>query len=126
MDVPQPEDMASLDERLGDVRRPVVAHHPAAFDPLAVEPGDSTAEKADHRWILLVGQHLYVGQPRGVIDGDMDLVVANTIGAALLPIAGDAVTHLPQPGQRLDIDVDQVSWPFPFVTLDRWFGIQIP
>jgi hypothetical protein len=100
-DVPQPEDTASLGERLGDVRRPVVAHHPAALDPLAVEPSDGTTEKADHRWLLLVCQHLDVGQPRGVIDGDMDLVVANASGAALLPIAGDAVPDLPEPGQRL-------------------------
>jgi len=125
-DVPQPEDTASPGERLGDVGGAVVAHHPAALDPLAVEPGDSTTEKADHRWFLLVWQHLDVRQPHGVIDGDMDLVVANTSGAALLPIAGDAVTHLPEPGQRLDVDVDQVSRPLPFVPLDRWFGFQIP
>jgi hypothetical protein len=123
--VPQPEDTASLGERLGDVRRPVVAHHPAALDPLAVEPSDGTTEKADHRWLLLVCQHLDVGQPRGVIDGDMDLVVANASGAALLPIAGDAVSDLPEPGQRLDVDVDQVARPRPFVPLYRWFGIQI-
>jgi len=49
-----------------------------AFDALAVEPGDSMAEKADHRRLPLVCEHLGVGQPRGVIDSDMDLVVANT------------------------------------------------
>ncbi len=71
--MPQLEDTASLGERFGEVGRPVVAHHPAALDPLAVEPGDSTAEKVDHRWLLLVWKHLDEGQPRGVIDGDMDL-----------------------------------------------------
>jgi len=125
-DVPQPEDTASYGERFGDVRRPVVAHHPAALDLLAVEPGDSTAEKADHRRLLLVCEHLDVGQSCGVIDSHMDLVVANTSGAALLPIAGDAMTHLPEPGQRLDVDVDQVSRPLAFIPLDRWFGVQIP
>jgi hypothetical protein len=45
--------------------------------------------------------------------------------SALLPIAGDAVTHLPEPGHRLDFDVDQVARPRPFVPLYRWFGIQI-
>ena len=75
---------------------------------------------------LITHRHLDAGQPSGVIDGDMDLVEANTSGSALLPIAGDAVTHLPEPRQRLDDDVDQVSRPLPFVPLDRWFGVQIP
>jgi hypothetical protein len=105
-DEPQPEDTARLGERLRDVRRPVVAHHPAALDPLAFDPSDGTAEKANYRWLLLVCQNLDVGQSRGVIDGDMDLVLANASGAALLPIAGDAVPHLPEPSQRRDVDVD--------------------
>ena len=46
--MPQPQGAASLGERLGDVGGSVVAHHPAALDPLAVEPGVSTAEKGDH------------------------------------------------------------------------------
>ncbi len=53
-DVPQLEDMASLGQRFVDVCRPVVAHHPAALDPLAVDPGDGTADKADHRRLLFV------------------------------------------------------------------------
>jgi hypothetical protein len=35
------------------------------------------------------------------------------------------VPDLPEPGQRLDVDVDQVARPRPFVPLHRWFGIQI-
>ena len=54
------------------------------------------------------------------------LVVANAVGAALLPVSGDAVAHLPQPHQRLDIDVSQVAWPLPVVALQRWFGFQVP
>lgn len=48
---------ADIGERSGDVGRAVVAHHPATLDPLGVEPGHSAAEKADHRWLLLHGQH---------------------------------------------------------------------
>jgi len=107
--MPQPEDTASFGESFGDVRRPVVAHHPAALDPLAVEPGDSTAEKADHRRLLLICEHLDVDQPCGVVDSDMDLVVANTSGAALLPIAGDPVTHSLKASQLFGIDVDHVA-----------------
>lgn len=90
---------AGLGERLGDVGGAVVAHHPTAFDTLAVEPSDGTAEKADHGWLLLICQHLDVSQPGGVIDGDMDLVVADAIGAALLAVADDPVAHLSEPGQ---------------------------
>ena len=74
--MPQPEEMARLGERFGGVRGPVVAHHPVAFASLAAEPGQSTAV-ADRRWILLVGQHLDVGQPFGV-DDEMALVLVNS------------------------------------------------
>jgi hypothetical protein len=30
-------------------------------------------EKADHRWLLLVRQHLDIGEASGVINGHMDL-----------------------------------------------------
>ena len=123
--MPQPQGAAILGERLGDVRRPVVGHHPAALDPLAVEPADSTSQKPDHRRLLLVRQQLGVGQPRGVINGDMDLVVAHAVGTTSLPVSGDAVAHLPESGQRLDVNVDQVARPLPLVPLHRWFGIQI-
>ena len=93
--VPQPVDMASLGERLGDVGGVVVTHQTVAFDLLAVEPGDGTAEKADHRWLLLLCQYLDVSQLRGVVDGNMGLAVADAVRAALLAITGDAVTHLP-------------------------------
>ena len=56
----------------------------------------------------------------------MDPVVADAVGAASLPVAGDAVAHLPKPSQGLDINVDQVAWPLPLVALHRWFGFQVP
>jgi len=55
----------------------------------------------------------------------MDLVVADAVGAALLAIAGDAVAHLQEPRQRLDVDMDQVAWVLPLVPLHRWFGFQV-
>jgi len=56
----------------------------------------------------------------------MDLVVADAVGAALLAIAGDAVAHLPEPRQRLDVEMDQVAWVLPLLTLHRWIGFQVP
>jgi len=58
--VPQPQAMAGLGEHPGDIGRVVVAHHPPALDALSVEPGDSPAEKVDHRLLLLIRQHLDV------------------------------------------------------------------
>ncbi len=83
-----------------------------ALDSLAVEPGHGTAEKADHRWLLIIRQDLHVGQPCGVNrfaeaggnDSDMDLVVADAVGAALRPVAGHPVPHLPEPDQVFQVD----------------------
>jgi len=124
--VPQPQGAAGLGKRFGDVGRAVVARHPAALDPLAVEPGDSTAEKADHRWFLLVLQDFDVREPCRVVHCDMNLVVADAVGAALLAITGDAVAHLAKAGQGLDVDVDQISWPLPLVALHWNLGLQLP
>jgi hypothetical protein len=43
-----------------------------------------------------------------------------------LAIAGDPVAHPAEAVQGLDVDVDQVTWPLPLVTLHDWFGIQVP
>lgn len=116
-DMAQPESAASLGERLGDVSGSVVAHDHAALDPLAVEPGKRPGEEADLGWLLLVLQYLDVGQPRGVVNGDMDLVVADAAGAPFLAITGDSVPHFPEAGQGFDVDVEQIARPLPLVAL---------
>jgi len=125
-DVPEPQGAAGLGERLGDVGRTVVAHHPSALDPLTVEPCKRPSEEADHRWLLLVLQHLDVRQPRGVVDGDMNLGVADAVGAPLLAITGDSMAELAEAGQGLDVDVEQIARPLPLVTLHWWLGFKIP
>ena len=55
----------------------------------------------------------------------MDLVVAHAVGTTPLPVSGDAVAHLPESGQRLDVNVDQVARPLPLVPLHRWFWLKI-
>jgi hypothetical protein len=56
----------------------------------------------------------------------VDAVVANARGAALLAVAGDAVTDLAKAGELFDVDMDQVSGMVPLVALDRRLGFQIP
>lgn len=52
-------------------------------------------------------------------------VVADACRTALLPVAGDAMPHLAEPGQLFDVDVDHVSWRLALVALDRRLGLQI-
>ena len=42
-----------------------------------------------------------------------------------MAVAGDPVPHLAEPGQSLDVDVDQVTGPLPLVALHRRFGLQV-
>jgi hypothetical protein len=44
-------------------------------EPLAGDPGHRSAPKANGRGLLLVCEHLHVGHPRGVINGDVNTVV---------------------------------------------------
>jgi len=133
-DVPQPQNAAGLGKSLGDVGGAFVAHHPAALVAvgfrvavaLTVEPGDRRRERADHCWLLLISQHLDVRQAGGVVDSDMDLVVADPVGAPLLAIPGDPVAHRLEPRRGLDVDMDQVAWPLPLVPLHRRPGLQGP
>ncbi len=124
-DMAQSQGAASLGKGIGDIGGAVVAHHPAALDPLAVEPGKRPGEEADHGWFLLVLQYLDVRQPRGVVDGDMDLVVADAVGAPFLAITGDSVPHFPEASQGFDVDVEQIARPLPLVALHWRFGLQV-
>lgn len=78
-DVLEVKGPASLGKGLGDMGRAVVAHDLAALHALSVEPGHS--------------ENLHVGEPCGVIDGDVDPVVIDASRTALLRIAGDPVPH---------------------------------
>jgi len=97
-----------------------------ALDTLGVEPGQSPAHKADRSGLLFVSMNLDVGQPCGIFDGDIDLVLAHASRAALLTVARDAaVAHLSKAGQLFHVDVGQVAWRLTFVALDRRFGLQV-
>lgn len=94
---------------------------------------EPSAQKADGSGLLFFGQHLDVGQPCGIDDGPMNLVVANACGAALFPFSCDAVVHLPKAARfplllrslRLDGDVNEIFRHLPLVALNRWFVVQI-
>ena len=56
----------------------------------------------------------------------MDTVVADASRAALLAVAGDAMTDPAKAGKLFDVDMDQVSGMFTLVAQDRRLGFQIP
>ncbi len=74
---------------------------------------------------MLIGQHLDVGEPCGVVHGRVDPVVSDASRAALLSVACDAVTNLAEAGQLLDVDVSQIVGPLPFVALNRRLWIKV-
>jgi hypothetical protein len=111
--------LAGLGKVARDVSRNVVRHDLPILDVLANEPSHSPAQVTNRRGLLLVRQHLDVGQPRGVVDGHVDTVVADASRAALLAVAGDAMTDLAKAGKLFDIDMDQVSGMVPLVAQDR-------
>jgi hypothetical protein len=49
--------------------------------------------------------------PRGVIDGDVNFLVADFVRAPLLAVTGDPVAHLAKVGQSLYVDVNQIASP---------------
>ena len=55
----------------------------------------------------------------------MDSVVTDTNRTALLPVACDAVSHLAEASRLLEVDVNQVAEPFPFVALKMRLGFQV-
>jgi hypothetical protein len=71
------------------VGRSVVAEYPLALDPLVAESGHRPGQKAHRGRSLLVGQHLVVGKPRGVIDRHVNLLLAHAGGSPLAWITGD-------------------------------------
>jgi hypothetical protein len=50
---------------------------------MGLEPGYDPAELADHRWLLLICQHIDIGDANGGINGHIDLVVTGAIGVTL-------------------------------------------
>ena len=95
---------------------------------MTVEPGQCPNQETDRCALLLIGQHLDVGEPWGVVDGHVDPVVSDASRAALLPVACDAVTNLAEEGQLLGVDVNQIAGPLPLIALNRrpWIKVSQP
>lgn len=82
----------------GDAAWPDLSHCPAGFVAIwfrvavamDLYSDDCTAQKANHRYLLITCQPLAVRKPGGV-EANADLVVASAVGVTLLAISVDAV-----------------------------------
>ena len=102
------------------VGRAVVGQQAFDNDPVTAEEGHRPAQERARRRRLLVGQHLGVGQPGGVIDRDLHELPADrpapqpiTVGErrAVVLVAGDTLARAFDPPQLLDVDMDQLAGP---------------
>jgi hypothetical protein len=110
--------LASLGKPAREVSRTVIRHDLPALHAVTGDPSHSTALRADGRRLLLVSEHLHVGEARRVINGHVDTVVADADRAALLAVARDPMADFAEAGQLLDVDMDQDPGMLPLVALD--------
>ncbi|WP_341204400.1 hypothetical protein [uncultured Sphingomonas sp.] len=108
----------------GAVGRAVVGHAPLDRDARALEPGERAFEEGGGVGLALGGQHFGIGQARCVIDADMEEVPADTLRAAELAVAGDAVAGGGEASELLDVEVDHIARRRMLVADHRWPGIE--
>lgn len=73
--------------------------------------------------LALVGQHLDVGEPRGIVDGDVQVLSAGALDT-IAAVACDAVAGPGDTAELLDIDMNELSGPLALITDDGRFRIE--
>ena len=119
-----------------DVGAAVVGEQLLDCDPVAVVEGDCSAKESGSRHRFLVRQHLGVGEAAVVVDGDVDVLVADavaddagTVGVFRVVVLSTAAD--PPSGAALDatelfdVDMEQLAWPPAFVTDGRPIPIRV-
>src|SRR4051794_3171621 len=97
----------------------VVGEHPLDADAVAGVEGGGAGEEAGAGGALLIAEDLGVGQPGVVIDGGVDVVIAQAAGRAgsgAAAVGAPAATVGDAP-ELLHIDVDQGAGPVVFVAV---------
>ncbi len=103
-------------EQFGAVASAVVGEHSLNRDPNGVEIGVRPLPERCRGLLLLVFEEFAVGEPGAVVDGIVDVPVADLAALSVL-LAGCTAQHLVtaavgDPAELLDVDVDQVAWCF--------------
>jgi hypothetical protein len=109
---------------LGDIARCVVGHHGPGSDPLAGKPGERTLEKRHGGALAFVRQDLDIGEPRGIVNADVDVLPADTPSAISL-VTGDPPSDASDLAEFLDIQVQELPRMVLAIALGgRWRRIQ--
>ena len=88
----------------------VVGHDALDADAVRLKKASARARKAQALSLLLVGEELGVGEPGGVVDGDVQMLPADAAVASWpRAIAGDAVADAVDPAELLGVDVDELA-----------------
>ena len=125
--------MASLPsgERVGEraIAGAVVGEDALDRDAQRREPGNRATKDAGRGGATLVGQDLGVGEPGGVVDGDVNKLPAGhatllAVDGCLMParaLAGDAVTGTARTdaAELLDVEVHELTGPPALVAVGR-------
>jgi hypothetical protein len=102
----EPRTGAGTAEVVRAIGRAVVGHDARHGDAVAREPAEGAVEEGDGAGLALVGQDLAVGEPCGIVDGDMQDLPAGT-ASGVAPVAGDAVADAVDAAELLGVDVEQ-------------------
>jgi len=108
-DVSDARPLQRLREAAGAVGASVVRHPLLGPDAMRPEPAQGAQQEAGGGVAAFVGERLDIGQPRRVIDRDMDEGPACAQVAAALARPRDAVTGPVEATQLLDVELDQFA-----------------
>ena len=75
---------------------------------MAGEPGERPAEEGGGTGLARVGQDLAVGQARGIVDRDVQVLPADAACPVTAAVAGNAMTDAGDLAELLGVEVDQL------------------
>ena len=101
------------------ITRAIVGIETLRLDTVAAEEGEGGVEKSDGTNGGFVWVKLGEGEAGMIIDGNMEELPAGPPDMVGLAITGDAVSWTLDPGQFLDVEMDELAWVRSLVALDR-------
>ena len=112
---------AGFAEQMAAIAIAIIGHDPRHRHAEAGEPGERAPQEGNRALLVLVGQDLGVGEARGIVDTDMQVIPADAAmavdgaGAA----AGDAMTDALDSAELLGVDVQQLAWVLALISNDH-------
>ena len=119
-DVLETEPFAGSAEGPGFIARSVFGHDALNADAELCVVDHRGFQEGDSAPLALAFLDLGIGDARGVVDADMDVLPTHAPAVALSSaIAGDAMSYVVELSEFLDVDVDELARMFPLVTAHR-------